>query len=417
MPRSGRLATSDDQLISLLNEKLSGEIGADDGVCVIADGGADVVLIDLRREGQWEQVESVWRQATANGSRPTPVLGLVSEGIPPKWCPLVDRFLSGVVLWPAGERELRNKITESQRTAKRKIQFTDDHRVLETSSVRFTTFTPALFHVFEDLARAAARDFSILLIGETGTGKTTMAKIIHDLSARHDGRFVTVPCGALPSELVGSELFGHVRGAFTGADRDKQGKFEASRDGTLLLDEVDVLGLEQQANLLRVLESGEYEPVGSNETMHSNTRIIAAANQSLETAIEAGKFRSDLFFRLNQVKFEIPPLRERPRDIIPLMTQVIEECAREDNVVVDAIEPEVLDILKRVQWPGNIRQLRNEVRRAALAMAFRAAVIFRRAVAAAGSNRFRPRDRFVRPTSRSAHWRRRDRLRARRRCR
>lgn len=368
MPRPKQaVVASENELITVLNEKLKGEISDDDGVSVIADGNADVVIIDLRAAERWEKVESVWKQATSNGSRPTPVLGIVGDGVPPEWCPRADRFLAGLIPWPVDENDLRDRITNAQQAAKQKIKnATAEFRVLETASVRFTTYTPSLFHVFDDLVRAAERDFSVLLIGETGTGKTTMAKIIHDLSNRRGSRFITVPCGALPSELVGSELFGHVRGAFTGADRDKQGKFEAASGGTLLLDEIDVLGLEQQANLLRVLESGEYEAVGSNETLNSDTRIIAAANQNLESAISAGTFRSDLFFRLNQVKFEMPPLRERPLDIIPLATQVIEECAREDNVVVTAVEPEVLEILRRADWPGNIRQLRNEVRRGAL---------------------------------------------------
>jgi DNA-binding NtrC family response regulator len=203
-------------------------------------------------------------------------------------------------------------------------------------------------------------------VGETGTGKTTLARMIHDLSARRDNRFLTVACGSLPNELIDSELFGHVRGAFTGADKNKEGKFEVAASGTILLDEIDVLGVAQQAKLLRVLETGEYELLGSNETRVTSTRLIAASNICLESLVHAERFRADLFFRLNQVKFEVPPLRERPLDILPLAMDAIEECCREHNLPPRRIHPDFVEILKEYSWPGNIRELRNEVRRAVL---------------------------------------------------
>jgi len=166
--------------------------------------------------------------------------------------------------------------------------------------------------------------------------------------------------------LLGSELFGHLKGSFTGADRPKQGKFEVAEGGTILLDEIDVLGLEQQAKLLRVLETGEYEPVGSNETRVTNTRTIVASNVDLTDLIAAERFRADLFFRLKQVMFEIPPLRKRPHDIVPLAMGMIEECCRQHNLTVRCVHPDLLDVLKNYSWPGNVRELRNEVRRAVL---------------------------------------------------
>jgi len=216
------------------------------------------------------------------------------------------------------------------------------------------------------LVLAAKHDESVLLIGETGTGKTTLAKIIHALSPRAAERLLTVACGALPNELIGSELFGHVKGAFTSAEQTKIGKFDVADGGTILLDEVDLLGFDQQANLLRVLESGEFEPVGSNETHKVDTRVIGASNQSLEKAIAEGKFRPDLFYRLNQVTFHIPPLRKRVRDIVPLSIQFIEECCREKGIEVRGIDPELVESLKHYEWPGNLRELRNEIRRAVI---------------------------------------------------
>jgi transcriptional regulator with PAS, ATPase and Fis domain len=189
---------------------------------------------------------------------------------------------------------------------------------------------------------------------------------VHDLSPRSEQRFLTVPCGALPSDLIDSELFGHVKGAFTGADQTKEGKFEAASGGTILLDEIDVLALPQQAKLLRVLETGEFEAVGSNETRRANVRSIVASNVDLRDLVDQQRFRVDLYFRLNQICFEIPPLRNRTRDIVPLAISFIQNCCREHALDVRYVHSEFVAAIKACRWPGNIRQLRNEVRRAVL---------------------------------------------------
>lgn len=327
---------------------------------------SDLRIVDLRDDDAWADLPEVWEATTRGGQRPIALVGVIGEGVPTEHAAEADRLLSGVIHWPPRSESIEDTLQQAVAVARQTSRNQPlKKQVLETSGERLVTYCPQLRTVFSQLERAASSEFSILLIGETGTGKTTIARLIHQLSTRSDHRFVTVPCGALPDSLVGSELFGHVRGAFTGADRDKDGKFEVARGGTLLLDEVDVLALEQQANLLRVLESGEYEPVGSNETMHSDARIIAAANRCLETAIDEQRFRSDLYFRLNQVKFVIPPLRERRMDIIPLTAHVLEECRTCEGTTVKYIDPEVLTVLKRASWPGNVRQLRNEIRRAA----------------------------------------------------
>jgi transcriptional regulator with PAS, ATPase and Fis domain len=220
--------------------------------------------------------------------------------------------------------------------------------------------------MFDELKVAAAHDVTVLLVGETGSGKTHLARLIHELSARLDQRCLTVACGALPPDLIESELFGYVKGAFTGADGNKEGKFAAANSGTLLLDEIDVLAPEQQAKLLRVIETGEYEPVGSNDTHTSGARLIAASNYDLEELVKADKFRMDLYYRLNTLSFHLPPLRERPWDIEFLARKFALEHSQAHHIELKHIEPEFLTALRQYPWPGNIRELENVIRRAVL---------------------------------------------------
>jgi transcriptional regulator with PAS, ATPase and Fis domain len=204
------------------------------------------------------------------------------------------------------------------------------------------------------------------LTGETGTGKTHLARLIHDCSPRQAAPFLTVPCGAQPANLIESAFFGHAKGAFTGADRAKIGKFEAAGNGTILLDEIDTLGLEQQAGLLRVIETGEFEPVGSNETHHCTARIIVASNWDLEEAVSDGKFRQDLYYRLNVMSFHLPPLRERVQDIAPLARALVARFNTKFNKELLDISAPALEALETFPWPGNIRQMENFIQQAVL---------------------------------------------------
>ena len=226
--------------------------------------------------------------------------------------------------------------------------------------------TPSLAALAPQLDLAAAHDVTVLIEGETGTGKSHLAKLIHDSSARSQGRFLVVACGALSGNLIASEFFGHAKGAFTGADGPKVGKFAAAGQGTLLLDEIDTLALDQQANLLRVIETGEFEPVGSNETQKCQARIVAATNWNLIDAVERGTFRRDLYYRLHVVTFHLPPLRERAGDIGPLVRGMASKYAARFGKRLTGIDPAALRAAERYPWPGNIRQLENVVQQAVL---------------------------------------------------
>jgi len=203
-----------------------------------------------------------------------------------------------------------------------------------------------------------------MLGGETGTGKTHLAGVIHRLSPRRDQPFLTINCGALAANLIESEMFGHVKGAFTGADAERTGKFAAVGRGTLFLDEIDSLPPELQAKLLRVVEERAFEPVGSNKTMRLRARLIVASNRPLEREMAAGRFRPDLYYRFNVVAFEIPPLRQRCPLIPALARSLLAEFASRAGRRIDAIASEAMQALLAHSWPGNVRELRNVIERA-----------------------------------------------------
>jgi formate hydrogenlyase transcriptional activator len=226
--------------------------------------------------------------------------------------------------------------------------------------------SPALRAVLSRVSKVAPTDSTVLLTGETGTGKELIARAIHKRSHRSSRAFVSVNCAAIPSSLIASELFGHEKGAFTGATQRRLGRFELAEEGTLFLDEVGELPAETQITLLRVLQEREFERVGGNQPIRANVRVIAATNRDLETAIAAGAFRSDLFYRLNVFPIEIPPLRERREDIPLLVEYFIAHFARKAGKSFRGINKKTLDLLRSYPWPGNIRELQNVVERSVI---------------------------------------------------
>jgi transcriptional regulator with GAF, ATPase, and Fis domain len=223
--------------------------------------------------------------------------------------------------------------------------------------------SPPLHTVLSRLSKVAPTDSSVLVTGETGTGKELIARAIHRRSRRSSRVFVGVNCAAIPRDLIASELFGHEKGAFTGATHQHLGRFELANGGTIFLDEVGELPGETQIALLRVLQEHEFERVGGTRSIQTNVRVIAATNRDLEAAIAGGTFRTDLFYRLNVFPIEVPPLRERKEDIPLLVEYFIDRYARKAGKSIRGINKKSLDLLRAYPWPGNIRELQNVIER------------------------------------------------------
>jgi transcriptional regulator with GAF, ATPase, and Fis domain len=227
--------------------------------------------------------------------------------------------------------------------------------VIGTSSV--------LQMVLARAAKVAPTDSTVLIMGETGTGKELIARAIHKRSKRSERPFISVNCAAVPSSLITSELFGHEKGAFTGAVQRRQGRFELAEGGTLFLDEVGDLPAETQIALLRVLQEREFERVGGTEVLRADVRVIAATNRDLQRAIADGAFRSDLFYRLNVFPIELPPLRERKEDVPTLVNHFVDRYAKRAGKKIKHIQKKTLEMLQEYSWPGNVRELQNVIER------------------------------------------------------
>lgn len=325
----------------------------------------DVVLTDLRLPGS--DGVAVMRAALDRDSR-TSVLMMTAYG----------SIENAVAAMRAGAFDFVQKPLDLEQIELRVARAVEHRRLLdEVNELRaeriardvraeFVAESPALRAAVELAERVAPTRSTVLVTGETGTGKEVIASLIHRLSPRSEGPLVTVNCAALPETLLESELFGHERGAFTGADRQRRGRFEEASGGSLFLDEVGDMSLTTQAKLLRVLQEQEFHRLGGTRALRTDVRIIAATNRDLSERIQEGTFREDLYFRLDVIRIHLPPLRERPEDLIVLAHRLLEESAHRLERPARSFAPDALAWIRSHTWPGNVRELQNTLERAVL---------------------------------------------------
>jgi len=278
--------------------------------------------------------------------------------------PLLDKE-GRIARWFATATDIEDLKREEEGIRKENIALREE--IVKTSMFEeIVGASPALQAVLDRVAKVAPTDSTVLITGETGTGKELIARAIHKRSTRSARAFVSVNCAAIPPALIPSELFGHEKGAFTGATQRRLGRFELAEGGTIFLDEIGELSAETQVALLRVLQEHEFERVGGNTSIRANVRVIVATNRDLEAAMTAGTFRSDLFYRLNVFPIEMPPLRERREDIPLLVEYFIDRFARKAGKKIRRINKKTLELLQSYPWPGNIRELQNVIERSVI---------------------------------------------------
>jgi transcriptional regulator with GAF, ATPase, and Fis domain len=255
---------------------------------------------------------------------------------------------------------------EERKTLEREREWLLTELRAETGAGRILGRSPVLRKVLDQIAVVAPTPANVLILGESGTGKELVARAIHEMSSRREKPLVRVNCASIPKDLFESEFFGHVRGAFTGAVKDRTGRFELAQGGTLFLDEVGEIPIDLQSKLLRVLQEGQFERVGEDRTRTVDVRVVAATNRDLETEAQSGRFRLDLFYRLSVFPIELPPLRERPEDIAPLAAHFVAQSAARLGFQAPRLLAAHLQQLEAYPWPGNVRELQNVVERAVI---------------------------------------------------
>jgi len=274
----------------------------------------------------------------------------------------VEAEMGGAFEYLAKPFEMRNLLAIIERAQCAAVPAPEEDEEDLEKFGRMIGFSPPMVEVYRRIARFARLEDTVLIAGETGAGKELVARAIHEHSARARGPFIAVDCGAIPGTLWESEMFGSLRGAFTGADRDRTGILEAARGGTVFFDEIGEIPPDFQAKLLRFLQEKEFRPLGSTAPRRADVRVIAATNRPLEEMVRKGQFREDLFYRLNVLRIEVPPLRERRSDIPFLVKRLLEEANAAAGKRI-WLEPDALAVLKRHDWPGNVRELENIIHR------------------------------------------------------
>ncbi|MBI3932754.1 MAG: sigma-54-dependent Fis family transcriptional regulator [Acidobacteria bacterium] len=351
-------------LLSSRGYEVSEAPSADEALARLAAGPLlpAVMLLDLVMPG----MSGLDLLAHVKQSHPqVPVVILSTVGQIKTVVEAMNRGAADYLTKPFQEPELELTIENVLEKQRLKDEVTVLRRRLDqfTEPADFLSSNPRIARIREIARQVAETDAPVLLLGETGVGKEVLARYVHAHSPRRDRPFVRVNCAALPHDLLESELFGYERGAFSGALRDKPGKFEMAHRGTILLDEIAEMSPHLQAKLLHVLQDGEFSRLGARQPTRVDARVLASTNRSMEKAVADGTFREDLYFRLNVIRLEIPPLRERPEDVPLLAACFIQRYAERDGAVGRSLPPEILDAFQRHDWPGNVRELENAVRR------------------------------------------------------
>ena len=330
---------------------------------VLADGDVDVVLIDLHLDHTAED-GLVLVKEVRESFRAVPIVVSGSQD----HAAVRDAMKCGAWDYVVKE-EIAERVAPLLRNLHQHQELEQEVRVLRARRDQpiagLVGSSDAMQKLRADLARVAKSDRAVLVRGETGSGKELVARAVHDLSSRSSELFLALNCGALPDALVESELFGHERGAFTGAIKDRPGRFELAEGGTIFLDDIDDVPLSMQVKLLRVLQNRTVERLGGTRTVPVNVRIIAGSKRDLKSLVNEGKFRDDLFYRLNVIPINLPPLRERPEDIPVLMDHFLRRFFRRKNEDVPPVSDAVMQAFTRYNWPGNVRELENACERIA----------------------------------------------------
>ncbi|MCA9708102.1 MAG: sigma-54-dependent Fis family transcriptional regulator, partial [Myxococcales bacterium] len=338
---------------------------AEAAITQLEDPELDVILTDLHMDGM-DGIELCRRAEAVRPTLPVVVItGHVSvdaavAALRAGAYDFITKPIDPQLLTPVVARALRHYRLGSE-VARLRRALADAQRFGELIGK-----SPAMRRVFDQIERVADTDASVLIAGDSGTGKELVARSIHERSRRHEGPFVALNCAALPAGLVESELFGHVRGAFTGAQRARDGLFVQARGGTLFLDEIGELPLEMQPKLLRALQERRVRPVGGTEEIELDVRLVTATNRDLPARVDAGEFREDLLYRIDVVRLELPPLRLRGRDVLLLAQAFVERYAAQFERQVRGLEPAAAELLLGYDWPGNVRELENLLHRLAV---------------------------------------------------
>jgi two-component system, NtrC family, nitrogen regulation response regulator NtrX len=339
---------------------VGGAATGQEGLALVEREAPDLVLLDVKMPGM-DGLDVLTRLHSMHET--LPVVMISAHGTPSS---AVEAIRKGALDFLEKPFESTDRLRVTIQNALEQARLRDENRSLKRAvEVRHQMIgdSTALKQVMAAIGRAAPTNATVLITGESGVGKELVARTIHRNSLRSRERFVQVNCAAIPEELIESELFGHEKGSFTGATEKQVGKFEQADKGTIFLDEVGDMSAKTQAKVLRVLQEGEVERLGSARTIKVDVRVIAATNKNLEEEIDKGHFREDLYFRLAVIPVFVPPLRERPDDIPQLVRHFMEYFSRDNNLKSKRITPTAIDALQRHRWKGNIRELRNTVER------------------------------------------------------